>query len=975
MPLLHNIEAKDYQDLRVTVVMNGGVSLAVWIGGVTQEIHRLQEGDGVYAQLVDFTASRARVDVISGTSAGGINGAFLAVARVFGTDLTPLRNVWLQSGSLDELLRDPKGKDPSSLLRGTYFSDELVKAFKQLMGLTPRPVEDASIDLILTTTLLHGLPNQLADDFGAPINDANHRGSFHFRRGPDVPTDDFADPFLAEQLAMAARSTASFPIAFEPVFCRRDPGTEEAAPRMASVASFPTDRYLLDGGILDNKPLDQALNALTHLRFKGEVRRVICYVVPSPGETASSQPDNADKPPTVAEVAIASTSTLPMTQSVSAQIDQILEHNRNVRELRQTRIALASLEWESVQSSAVSLFGPYQRRRADSVAVYVTDQVVKTLVRADSRQGIGRRRRDLIASLFTAIFRQKGLPWVPKSLPPENAGLEDLELDHWHWGLFTVENIASLVLDVLHRGIHLTAVNASGQQRAELTADTNLKRIREKADSLLFKLFSMRAADGSFWKGRAEAFPQPFGDRLAAERWALDSVQQYPYSAEYGKSALSFAELLAEAAPHLRVVASSAAGRERWQDEKDKARELQQIIDLLAPAKTGSAGILVRLLKVEVVQFAVGFSGRARSVVDQVLELVEICTDNSDFLGVSAIRGRKPAGTKLANFGGFYKKSWRANDWMLGRLQGAERLVRILLDPERIRRLYFGQDPSLVCQQLETIAIPPPGDPDEQGCRKRWKQGSHLVREELAFLQDHTQLPEQLVHAVDAVLYRLQLAILREELPLIASAIEDDIQDRHGPGKGRAFLNLMRGITVNPGSTGLRTVESDVVESLYGTCHVDQETISEQSSSDRFAATITRASAVVVSMLAGKNVGVPRVGSVARILRFPALLTDAISQSLLRDSRVGVFAFAAVIGASAAILLLPLFSTAHIPWLFLAGAAVALALSLGLFSGHGKHRLKLLLLLLFVLICLLSPEIRHALSNMWSWVKGATGRN
>ena len=63
MPLLHNIGVKDYQDLRLTVVMNGGVSLAVWIGGVTCEIHRLQEGDDAYAQLADFTATRARVDV------------------------------------------------------------------------------------------------------------------------------------------------------------------------------------------------------------------------------------------------------------------------------------------------------------------------------------------------------------------------------------------------------------------------------------------------------------------------------------------------------------------------------------------------------------------------------------------------------------------------------------------------------------------------------------------------------------------------------------------------------------------------------------------------------------------------------------------------------------------------------------------------------------------------------------------------
>lgn len=969
MPLLHNVGAREYEDLRVTVVMNGGVSLAVWIGGVAQEIYRLQEGAGAYSQLVDFTATRARVDVISGTSAGGINGAFLAVARVFGADLTPLRNVWLQSGALDELLRDPREKDPSSLLRGTYFYDELLKAFTRLMGRAARPVADAPIDLVLTTTLLHGQPSHLADDFGTPINDANHRGSFHFRRGPDMATDDFANPSLAERLAMAARATASFPIAFEPVFGGSVPPGKD--PSMESFASFPTDRYLLDGGILDNKPLDHALNALAHLRFKGEVRRVICYVVPSLGETASSQPDNVDNPPTIAEVAIASTSTLPLTQSISAQIDQIKEYNHNVRQLRQTRLALASLKWESVQGIAVSLFEAYQRRRADSAAVYITEQVVRGIVLADPRQGIGRRRSQWIAGLFDEISHRQGLPWIPKSLPPDNAQRENLDLDNWHWGLFTVENIASMVLDVLFCGIHLTAFNASDAQSVESTAGTELKKIRGSADALLFKLFSMREADSIFWKQRARAFPQPFGDAAPAESWALESVQSFPNTAASGKMAFSFAELLAAAAPYLRAVVSGAVKRKRWRAEIDEAKGLQQIIELLTPDGVGPEGILVRLLKVEVVQFAVGFSGRARDVADQVLELVEICADNSAFLGLRAVQGRRPAGAKLANFGGFYKKSWRANDWMLGRLHGAERLVRILLDPERIRRLYFGQDPSTVCRQLQTIAIPPSGDPDEQGCRKWWKQREHLVTEELAFLKNPDQLlPEQLVHAAEAVLYRFQLAILREELPLLASAIEDDIQDRHGPGKGRAFLNLIRNITANKGYDALRGAGSEVIENLYGSCNVDQETISDQSTSDRFAATVTRVFAVCVSMLAGKNMGVPQVGSMARVLRFPALLTDAISQSLLRESRVGVFAYAVVIGASAAILLLSLFSAAHIPWLLLACAALALVLSVGLLARHGKHRLKLLVLLLLVLVCLASPEIRHLLYKMWTWAKG-----
>ena len=59
------------EELRIALVMNGGVSLAVWMGGVSNEIFRLvTQQHPVYRALSDMTHTRARVDVISGTSAG-----------------------------------------------------------------------------------------------------------------------------------------------------------------------------------------------------------------------------------------------------------------------------------------------------------------------------------------------------------------------------------------------------------------------------------------------------------------------------------------------------------------------------------------------------------------------------------------------------------------------------------------------------------------------------------------------------------------------------------------------------------------------------------------------------------------------------------------------------------------------------------------------------------------------------------------
>ena len=65
----------------------------------------------------------------------------------------------------------------------------------------------------------------------------------------------------------------------------------------------------------------------------------------------------------------------------------------------------------------------------------------------------------------------------------------------------------------------------------------------------------------------------------------------------------------------------------------------------------------------------------------------------------------KLSGLGLAHFASFYKGSWRANDWMWGRLDGASRLVDVLLDPWAIRLQLQPPDASeRMTEQLLAIA-------------------------------------------------------------------------------------------------------------------------------------------------------------------------------------------------------------------------------------------------------------------------------
>src|SRR3712207_7074814 len=92
------------KELRLALICYGGISLAVYMHGITKEVWRLarasrafHSGDGasggseaVYRRLIEAMARecgldvRVLVDILAGASAGGINAVFLAEAIASG---------------------------------------------------------------------------------------------------------------------------------------------------------------------------------------------------------------------------------------------------------------------------------------------------------------------------------------------------------------------------------------------------------------------------------------------------------------------------------------------------------------------------------------------------------------------------------------------------------------------------------------------------------------------------------------------------------------------------------------------------------------------------------------------------------------------------------------------------------------------------------------------------------------------------
>jgi patatin-related protein len=123
------------KELRLALVCYGGVSLAVYMHGLTKEVWKLtrasmrrhspvalppaRDSEIVYQALLDSVPDldlRVICDIVAGASAGGINGVLLARALVEGHDLDAIRSLWLDGADSDVLLDKAAASRPLSKL-------------------------------------------------------------------------------------------------------------------------------------------------------------------------------------------------------------------------------------------------------------------------------------------------------------------------------------------------------------------------------------------------------------------------------------------------------------------------------------------------------------------------------------------------------------------------------------------------------------------------------------------------------------------------------------------------------------------------------------------------------------------------------------------------------------------------------------------------------------------------------------------
>jgi patatin-related protein len=431
-----NEEMDVQREVRFAVVMYGGVSLAIYINGVAQELLNIVRSTApkaadsdeallsgteltgamsVYRKLGQYLAMRDKearskkliqskpinepirvrfvVDVISGTSAGGINGVFLAKALARNQGMAGLKQLWLSEGDLGKLLNDKRSvrdlrgfkvkRPQASLLNSQRMYRKLLEALDNMDTARAENTTEVEkklsplvreLDLFITTTDIDGipLPIGLSDEV---VYERRYKNVFHFRYATPEATGSLRDDFIKENdpfLAFAARCTSSFPFAFEAMrlsditdiangyspykdktsggnwdkffsdYLRNglfdlnreaqgrsatgrlpnDETSDEAKEQLR--ASF-RDRSFGDGGYLDNKPFSYATSMLSRRYADSGVVRKLLYVEPTP-EHPELAVENREVPD-FAENVRAAVLDLPRQETIREDIDRLYERN------------------------------------------------------------------------------------------------------------------------------------------------------------------------------------------------------------------------------------------------------------------------------------------------------------------------------------------------------------------------------------------------------------------------------------------------------------------------------------------------------------------------------------------------------------------------------------------------------------------------------------------------------------------------
>jgi hypothetical protein len=307
-----------------------------------------------------------------------------------------------------------------------------------------------------------------------------------------------------------------------------------------------------------------------------------------------------------------------------------------------------------------------------------------------------------------------------------------------------------------------------------------------------------------------------------------------------------------------------------------------------------------RVLALEVFEVCAGSRSREP---DARAEVVQISARQGSAWGGSSDPIDKVNGIQLAHFGAFYKRSWRANDWTFGRLDGIDRAVRIALNPDALQRRYglrhvrLGGDTPEACdyvtRYLRALAVDSAAPELQNVLGNAWDEAA--IRKELQWLDQPSTLPPPVLEQCAlALTRRLQLEALLHELPEIAKCLVAERDGGAPPSPGNGVMLLAR---VAPGDRAVTPTPDDaillVTQNLLG-----KETLAQQAGTDLFTRTASQAMATAHGALSAPQSGFNALNVLLKLTEWPLRIVYWMANRLA-GSNSGAAIEGAVIGAGA----------------------------------------------------------------------------
>jgi patatin-related protein len=718
------------KELRIALVCYGGISLAVYMHGVTKELWQLARASSafhggtvhgsstetVYLRLLRHIEARHELklrvlpDIVAGASAGGINGVFLAQAIHSGQSLEPLTQLWLERADVDVLL-DPDARPWSRIAKfwampivwfaltrpgnvisarvapetrrevrqklsrlirsrwfeppfgGIGFSRLLAEALDAMAASeagAPLLPAGHPLDLFVTATDFKGHMETLRLNSPPVVEESEHRLSIGFR----ALTPAKGGGAVAEtlELVLAARASASFPGAFPALqLAEIDTLAKERAAQWNSRTAFlrrvmpehvrrgdVEGVALIDGSVLVNAPFADAAAVLRDRPAQREVDRRFVYIDPRPDRVGGLQRSDP-QPPGFFSVIFGSLSSIPREQPVRDNLDELARESREMARLR----AIVDALQPEVEEAVEKLFGH---------TLFFDSPTVRRLTawRAKAQQAAAERAGFAYHSYAQVKF----------------AGV--------------IDALASSILAAAP-GLALPSAEPISRRLTQYLASTGLDRIaatRGNGASDLAKAF-FRDHDLPYRIRRLRLLARRLTQDWESDEAVSEAAREAARDAVYRALAMYFDR---ESSDSLGADFGEIA--ERVFDDPGavleaicQRRQLSATDVIVDAMMAGALADMPTPLRRKVLLTYLGFPfydtatlpllrGEGLTEFDPV-KVDRISPDDAQSIRSGGAQATL-RGVEFYNFGAFFSRAYRENDYLWGRLQGAERMIDLV---------------------------------------------------------------------------------------------------------------------------------------------------------------------------------------------------------------------------------------------------------------------------------------------------------